>query len=171
MRHKPDIFVSPKGVTLAKYVGQTQPDFNLVVTSDLKRAEQTALHMGHRVDKKLHDLGSIPSAIIKYVGWPVSFKRIAEVIAEGGVVAEFAELQAASWRSVLNQMPDSQNTLIVTHGLMIELGMVACFPNAQHQEWGNAIGYCEGMLLTYTGTKFLHCELLRVPESKYLVKN
>lgn len=171
MRQKPDIFVSPKGVTLAKYVGQTQPHFNLVVTSDLKRAEQTALHMGHRVDKKLQDLGSIPSAIIKYVGWPVPFKRIAEVIAEGGVVAEFASAQAAFWRSILNQMPDSKNTLIITHGLIIELGMAACFPYAPHEEWGEAIGYCEGMLLTYSDEKFLHCELLRVPESKYLVNN
>lgn len=171
MRHKPEIFVSAKGVTLAKYVGKTQQQFNLVVTSDLKRAEQTALHMGHRVDKKLHDLGSIPSAIIKYVGWPVPFSRIAEVVDEGGVVAEFAVAQAASWSSILNQMPDSKSTLIVTHGLMIELGMVACFPNAAHEEWGEAIGYCEGMLLTYNGTKFLHCELLRVPESKYLVNN
>lgn len=171
MRHKPDLFVSPKGVTLAKLVGKTQDPFNLVVTSDLERAKQTAIHMGHRLDTTLADLYFLPEAIFKYVGWPVPFTRIAEVVKESDIIAEYAKTQADLWVSVLNQMPEAQNTLIITHGLIIELGMVACMPAAEHAEWGDAIGYCEGIRLHFDGKKFKHCELLRVPKAYYKAKN
>lgn len=171
MRHKPDLFVSPKGVTLAKMVAKTQDPFNLVVSSDLQRAKQTANHMAGRHDTTMTDLGHLPQAIFDYVGWPVNFFRIAEVIAEGGVVAEYAQAQADLWASVLKQMPESKNTLIISHGLIIELGMAAAIPNAPHYEWGKAIGYCEGIRLTYDGNKFVHCEILRVPKAYYKAKN
>lgn len=167
MRHKPDTYVSAKGVTLAKMVGKTQRQFNLVVTSDMQRAKQTATHMGHRLDTTMKDLSYLPEAILKYTGWPVPFGRIVKVMDESDIISEYAKSQADLWKSVLNQMPDSQNTLIVTHGLIIELGMAAAMPNAPHDEWGKAVGYCEGIRMTYDGERFVHCEILRVPEQYY----
>lgn len=171
MRHKPELFVSAKGVTLAKVVGKDQFPFDLVVTSDLERAKQTAVHMGHNVDTTMKDLCYLPEAIFKFVGWPVPFSRISDVIDESEIIAEYAQSQADLWLSVLNQMPNAKNTLIITHGLIIELGMAACMPHAQHAEWGKAIGYCEGIRMRYEGTRFVDCEILRVPERYYNAKN
>ncbi|MGL1921710.1 MAG: histidine phosphatase family protein [Hyphomicrobiales bacterium] len=171
MRNKPDVFVSPKGVTLAKLVSKAQRPFQLVVSSDLQRAKQTANHMAGRFDTTMRDLGHLPDSIFKYVGWPVPFSRIADVVAEGGIVAEFAQAQSSLWIDILRQMPDAQNTLLISHGLIIELGMVAAMPNAHHAEWGNAIGYCEGIRLAFDGEDFVQCEILRVPKAYYMAEN
>ncbi len=54
------------------------------------------------------------------------------------------------------------SVLVVCHGGIIELGAVACLPNADHVGWGAHASYCEGVRLAFDGTTFLDVEVLRV---------
>jgi hypothetical protein len=48
---------------------------------------------------------------------------------------------------------------------MMEAGTVACLPNADHAEWGDGYGYCEGVRLAFDGNDFVDAEILRVEQT------
>lgn len=170
MRRKPGAHLSQEGIMLARLVGSTSGPFSLVVTSTIPRAVETAIAMGFEVHETLDALGHLPSDVLDEVGWPNPFARVAQAVALGGHGAKFAQEQARLWRSVVEQIRDSQQALIITHGSFVELGAVASMPEANHGAWGDAIGYCEGVRLSYDGD-YRHSEILRVPEEYHLIEN
>ena len=78
-------------------------------------------------------------------------------------VATFAQKQADLWMSIANQIPDSGSALIISHGAIIELGMLASLPDADHASWGQAMGYCEGIRLKISNNH-TSGEIIRVPQ-------
>ena len=56
-REPPGQHLTQKGVELARRVGETMGRFDLVVTSDLPRAFETAIAMGYAVDREEPLLG------------------------------------------------------------------------------------------------------------------
>ena len=170
MRRKPGAHLSREGIELARLVGSTSGPFSLVVTSTIPRAVETAIAMGFEVNETLDALGHFPVKVFDETGWPNPFARIAQVVAAGGEVGDFAEEQARLWRSVVEKIPDSQQALIITHGCFVELGAIASMPEADHKAWGDAIGYCEGVRLSYDGDS-RHGQILRVPEEYHLIEN
>lgn len=54
---------------------------------------------------------------------------------------------------------------MIGHSGQIELGLVACFLDADHAAWGAPFACCEGARLSYEGdpTRFTDCEILRLP--------
>ena len=170
MRRKPGAHLSREGIELARLVGSTSGPFSLVVTSTIPRAVETAIAMGFEVHETLDALRHLPSEVFDEVGWPSPFSRVAQAVASGGQVANFAEEQARLWWSVVERIPDSQQALIITHGCFVELGAVASMPEADHERWGDAIGYCEGVRLSYDGDS-RHGQILRVPEEYHLIEN
>jgi hypothetical protein len=44
----------------------------------------------------------------------------------------------------------------------VELGVVACLPNVDFSNWGDAVNYCEGARLYWDDDRFLRGEVLRV---------
>jgi broad specificity phosphatase PhoE len=171
MRRKPGAHLSQDGIFLARLVGSTAGPFSRVVTSPIPRAVETAIAMGYEVHETLDALGHLPEDVFKEVGWrPNSFTRFAQAIALGGSAAKFAGEQARLWQSIVAQIPDSQQALIITHGGFVELGAVACLPEADHGAWGGVLGYCEGVRLSFDG-ECRSCEILRVPEAYHLLEN
>tara|TARA_B100000749_G_scaffold270232_1_gene249806 strand:- start:969 stop:1235 length:267 start_codon:yes stop_codon:yes gene_type:complete len=69
---------------------------------------------------------------------------------------EFADEQFRIWTGIVQKIPDGGKALVVTHGLFVEAGAIASLPEADHGSWGGAIGYCEGVRLTFDGT-FENC--------------
>lgn len=47
-------------------------------------------------------------------------------------------------------LPDDTDALFIGHSGDLELGLVACFPKADHQHWGQPFGFCEGARLGFT---------------------
>jgi hypothetical protein len=45
---------------------------------------------------------------------------------------------------------------------VLELGVVASFPDADYESWGEAADYCEGVKLFWEEEKCVSAELLRV---------
>jgi broad specificity phosphatase PhoE len=170
MRRKPGQHLSQAGIALARLVGSALGPFGLVVTSAIPRAVETSIAMGFEVHETLDALGNLPGDVLDEVGWPSPFARVARAVALGRRSAEFAEYQAGLWRSIVERVPDSEQALIITHGSFVELGAVASVPESDYDVWGDAIGYCEGVRLSYDGA-ITKCEVLRVPEQYHLIEN
>ena len=170
MRRKPGQHLSREGIALARLVAEGVQPYDLVVTSTVPRAVETAIAMGLEVDQCLDELGQLPDAVHEELGWPSSFARVAQAVSAGGPAARFAEEQARLWQKIATETPEGGRALIVSHGLFVELGTVGSLPNGDHASWGEAIGYCEGTRLFYEGHE-CHGELLRLPPERRLVEN
>ena len=110
----------------------------------------------------VYDLGETPpfaSALL--VAKPWVMRRCA---------ATFARQMARAWQDIVERIPESTQALIVTHGGIPEMGAVAAVSDEPHEDWGDAIGYCEGVRLTFDD-RFTGCEVLRVPEEYRLIEN
>ena len=170
MRRKPGEHLSQDGIELARLVGEASGPFGLVVTSTIPRAIETAIAMGFEVHETLPALGEGMNTLSSEVGWPNAFPRVVRAVSELTVGAEFAAAQSDLWRSVVERVEDGQRALIVTHGGFVEFGAVSSVPSADRGTWGDAIGYCEGVRLTFD-RGFTECEVLRVPEEYRLIEN
>lgn len=170
MRRKPGQHLSREGIALARLVVEGAQPYDLVVTSSIPRAVETAIAMGFEVDQWLDALGQLPDAVHGELSWPSSFARVAEAVAAGGAAARFAEEQARLWREIAAETPEGGRALIVSHGLFVELGAVGSTPGADHASWGEAIGYCEGVRLSFDGDG-CRGELLRLPVEQRLIEN
>ena len=171
MRRKPGQHLSQDGIDLARLVGETSGPFSLVVTSHIPRAIETAIAMGFEVDEINKSMAHIPTnAIAGMASWPASFSAVSIAVKAGRPAADFGALVADTWRNVVERIPDSTQALIVTHGGLVEVGAVAAVPDHPHGEWGEAIGYCEGVRLKYDDG-FTGCEVLRVPDEYHVVEN
>lgn len=162
MRAKPGQHLSVAGIQLAGRLGQRLGPFDLVITSTVPRALETAVAMGLDVDEQLEQLGLMGSAVDAEIRWPASFAEFARVISQGGATARFAEAQATLWRSIVQRLPDGGQALVITHGGVVEAGAVACVPDADLRAWGPHCDYCEGVRLGFDGQRFTQVRVLRV---------
>ncbi len=166
MRVKPGQHLSQAGVDLARRVGMGRGPFQRVITSTVPRAFETAIAMGFAVDDEADILSAMDDAADAEIEWPAGFAYIAQAMKQGKAAARFGEQQARFLTSVARQLPDEGWALIVSHGGIVEVGAVACLPDADHSAWGPFCDYCEGVLLTFDGTAFVDAEILRVKQVK-----
>lgn len=169
-RTKPGQNLSQTGINLANIIASDTKHFDLVATANIPRAIQTAIALGHEVTMLEDALGHLPKNIFNKCNWPNSFTEISAAISTHKSVSEYAQTQANLWMSIASQLPKSGNALIISHGAIIELGMLASLPDADHENWGTAMGYCEGIRLKIDGTKIAG-EVLRVPNEFHQVHN
>jgi broad specificity phosphatase PhoE len=163
MRTKPGQHLSQSGVTLARHVGATLGPFDRVITSQIPRAYETAIAMGFAVDWQAEEIGLMSEDVTAQVAWDAGFAAFAlAATAPDSPVARYALAQAVFWRSVIADLPDGGRVLMVTHGGIVEAGAVGCLPTADHQGWGRAVDYCEGVRLAFDGERFVECLVRRV---------
>lgn len=161
MRAKPGAHLTQAGVTLARVVGAAMGPFDLVVTSALPRARETAIAMGFAVDREEERLADMPDAVAAEVDWTRGFPAFAAAIARDGAVKRLAMAQAALWRAIVESAPAGSRALIVSHGGNIEAGALGCVPELAGHWSGPALDYCEGVRLSYDEGRWLDPELLR----------
>lgn len=162
IRRKPADHLSQEGVILARRVGENLGPFDRVITSTLPRAIETAVAMGFAVDE-LHELMSgYNDEVEREAPWPLSLAGYAEVVRQGGAAARYAARLAALYARTADFLPDGRAVLVINHGGVAELGVVACLPDADHFAWGSHFEPCEGIRLFYEDGKFVDGEILRV---------
>ncbi|HTN61523.1 MAG TPA: histidine phosphatase family protein [Devosia sp.] len=170
MRRKPEVHLSQQGIALAQLVGDASGPYSMVVTSTVPRAIETAIAMGFAVDETLDALGYLPDTVFAEIGWPLPFTQIAQALVRTKIGTQFAEAQARLWRKIAERIPHDQQALIITHGLFVELGLLASLPAIEPANWGGPVGYCEGVRLVYEdGCQ--HGEMLRLPAALQLIDN
>jgi len=164
IRAKPGDHLSQQGVTLARLVGENLGPFERVVTSTLSRAFETAIAMGFAVDEQNELMSSYGRDVEREAPWPLSFARYAEVIRNGGAAARYAHRLATFYSKLAGSLGEGRAALVINHGGVLELGVVACLPDADYESWGDASDYCEGARLFWENGKCVKAEVLRVPK-------
>lgn len=106
MRRKPGAHLSREGIALARMVAEGGPSYDLVVTSTIPRAVETAIAMGFEVDQCVDGLGQLPAAVDAELAWPSHFAGVAAAVAAGGAAAVFAAEQARLWQEIAEQLPE-----------------------------------------------------------------
>ena len=76
MRRKPGQRLSQDGIELARLVGDGSGHFDLVVSSDVPRAIETAIAMGYEVNEIDPMLGQLPDDVFDSGVWPASFDKV-----------------------------------------------------------------------------------------------
>jgi len=175
LRAKPGHDLNQAGVALARRVGAGEfgavPAYDLVITSTVSRAFQTAIAMGFAVDEQYDEFATMGAAVFAECRWPCPIGGAARVLLGSGPAAEYATWQAELLTEIARRLPDDGAALVVSHGGIVEAGAVALVPDADHESWGEAIGYVEGVRLHFDRERCSRVEMLRVPPSEYLVEN
>lgn len=163
LRNGPHDHLNPEGVALARSVGQHIGPFDLVITSKLSRALETALAMGFAVNEQSTLMSSYGSYDVdKEVPWPQPFSVYTAAIHSKGAAAKYGSKLAKYYRSMLDRVAEGRAALAVNHGGIVEVGVVACLPETDLELWGGPIDYCEGVRLHWEDGKFVKGEVLRV---------
>ncbi|HQV71096.1 MAG TPA: histidine phosphatase family protein [Thermoflexales bacterium] len=165
LREKPDDHLNQAGVALARRAGDRMGEFNLVITSSLPRAYETAIAMGYAVNEQSPALSTMGAIGKKYDEW-ASFEDIAKLIKKNKNAAKYAEKQAKLWRKWLAGLKDGNRALVVSHGGVIEFGLLGCLPKADATEWGALLGCCEGVRLYLDKGKWHTPQILRITADK-----
>lgn len=162
IRSKPGDHLNQAGVTLARRVGEGLGPFDFVVTSTVPRAFETAIAMGFAVNKQVELMSTYGVDVEREVPWPQSFVTYARSIRRSGAAAQYAGQLATYYATLANGLDEDGVALVINHGGVVELGVTACFPDADYEAWGDAVDYCEGARLFWEDTKCMSAELLRV---------
>jgi len=162
MRSKPGDHLSQEGVTLARRVGETIGPFERVVTSTLPRAFETAIAMGFAVDKQLELMNTYGPEAGAEVPWPQPFAVYAKAIRRGKGAAWYGNKLADYYANLASALSENGAALVINHGGVVEFGVVASFPNADYESWGDFADYCEGARLFWQDGKFVNAEVLRI---------
>jgi len=154
--------LNQSGVTLARLVGENLGPFDRVVTSTLPRAFETAIAMGFAVDEQNELMSTFGNDVGREAPWPLSCAGYADVVSKGGAAAKYANQLADVYAKLANYLADGRAALVISHGGVLELGAVACLPEADHVTWGSHFEYCEGIRLLWEDGKFVDGKVLRV---------
>jgi broad specificity phosphatase PhoE len=158
--------LSQEGVRLARRLGDGLRPFDMVLTSDVPRAIETALAMGVAIDEiddalAPHDPLFWPEAKEFAGDRTLSFAVWAEIVGHRASAWRHGERQRDRWLEVASQLPDEGSALIVCHGGTIEAGVVSCFGAEVWEVW-DELSPCEGVQLTLDQTTFVSAVILRV---------
>jgi broad specificity phosphatase PhoE len=161
--------LSSEGVRLAREVGAAIGPYAYVVVSIVPRTLETAIAMGFAPDESI-DQGGGPlweaslEEVPFHAQWESDqpFVMYAEAIAQGKAMHDLAQLQLDIWTGALGHVPDGGAALVVTHGGLIDSGLVRASPDADHASWGRPISQLEGARLTWDAGTFVLDELVRL---------
>lgn len=163
--------LSREGVAQARRLGDQIGPFDLVLTSHIPRTLETALAMGFAVDDQLPVLGDIPAEVWDEIGhqerwaWDEPFVVFAQFVAQGGATAMLGQRQKDTWIQALESVSEGGRVLIISHGRVIESGLVTCFPDGAFATWGAPFQHGEGIRMEYTDRQFTGLAFRRhVPE-------
>ncbi len=159
-RTRPLDHINQNGIDLANKVAPDVRKSKYTLTSSIPRAVETALVLGYEVNRMDDRLFQYKPEIMGELG-DQSFKAIAKAIVAGKYTASYSEDQLSLFREALDEVKDGETVLVVSHGSMVEIGLVAMFPERDHAEWGKSFTYLEGYRVAYENGEFKDPEILR----------
>jgi broad specificity phosphatase PhoE len=160
--------LSPEGVALARHIGGEIGPFDQVLTSPAPRTLETAIAMGFAVNNQLEALGDLSPAVLAEIGhqerwgWEEPFVTFAQFVRQGGPMTRMGERQREAWVRALESVPSGRRVLIISHGRIIESGLVTCIPDGDFAGWGASFHHCEGVRMTFDEGRFQDAQFLRV---------
>jgi broad specificity phosphatase PhoE len=162
IRAIPGVHLSQEGIALAQRIGREIGPFERVITSTLPRAYETAVAMGFAVNEQVELMSTYGDSVEHEVPWPQDFAVYAKAVRRKKAAAHYAEKLASLYAGLAATLTENGAALVINHGGIVELGVVASFPSADYESWGGPVDYCEGARLLWQEDKFVSAELLRV---------
>ncbi|HNK64702.1 MAG TPA: hypothetical protein PLE14_11640 [Anaerolineales bacterium] len=157
--------LNQKGVALARKVGMEIGPFDFVATSMLPRAFETAIAMGFAVDAQSELMNTYGGAVEREAPWPMPYFHYSEIVKQDGFAAKYAYELLDLYTNLLERIPEGGSALVINHGGVVEMGVVACLPDEDFLPWGDSVDYCEGARLFWDDGRFVRGEVLRVKRS------
>jgi broad specificity phosphatase PhoE len=160
--------LSTEGVALARRVGGETGPFDLVLTSPVPRTLETAVAMGFAVHGQVEALGELSPAVWEEIGhqerwaWEEPFVNFARFVRQGGATTRMGERQREAWVRAVESVGSGGRVLIISHGRILESGLVTCIPDGDFAAWGASFQHCEGVRMTFEEGRFQGVQLLRV---------
>ena len=162
MRVKPGDHLSQAGVDLARRVGGTLGRYDLVVTSPVARAYETAIAMGFAVDELWPALAPLPDEVYDEADWEKGCAEYARAARLGGATADYLTGLAEVFQALARRLPEGSRALVISHGGVVEAATVAYLPDKDYSGWDTSCDYCEGVRLYLVNGHFSDAEALTV---------
>ena len=159
-RTRPYDHINQNGIDLAKKVAKTTGPFHYTLTSSIPRAVETALVLGYEVNRTDDILFHYKPELMGELG-KQTFADISKAIELGKYTDSYSQDQIAILKEAMEEVKDGETMLVVSHGNMVEIGLVAMFPDIDHMEWGKPFRYLEGYRVGYENGEFKDPEILR----------
>jgi broad specificity phosphatase PhoE len=158
--------LSQAGVALARSIGASIGPFAFVAASDAPRTLETSIATGFAVDEVLDLAGDLWERAQSELAHrsarddPKLYRRYLDLMRAGGVIAALGHRQAELWTRIIGNVPDGAQAVLISHGGLIEPGLVAVLPGWPHERWGRGFRHCEGVQLHHDGTRFVDADVL-----------
>jgi len=159
--------LSQAGIEMARSIGAESGPYKKVYTSGIPRTIETAIAMGFAVEGQIDALGCFPEGLDDEMGhndrwkWEFPFRTFRKLVESGGAAFLMGDMQRDVWKKILEELPAGGTALVISHGRLIEAGLVTCFPAAPFEDWGPAFQHCEGARIHFKDD-FSGLDLLRV---------
>lgn len=150
------------GVALARRIGKDIGPFDFVATSTLPRALETAIAMGFAVHEQKELMNTYGAAVEREAPWPLPFFHYSEIVKQDGAAARYAYQLVDYYTTIMGNLAEGGSALLINHGGVVELGVVACLPEVDFLPWGDSVDYCEGARLFWDDGRFVSGDVLRV---------
>jgi hypothetical protein len=98
--------------------------------------------------------------------WAKPFASFREVVVRGGATARIARHQVAIWEGACDRVAERASALVISHGALIECGLVSLFADEDLSAWGGTFWNLEGARLTHDGTWHLERLLRLTPQQR-----
>lgn len=154
--------LNQRGIDLARKLGKNIGPFDLVITSTVPRAFETAIAMGFEVNETIKEISSISSAVNQEIPWDAGFRQFAEVFQYNGATTLWARKLAGVLTKITERIPQNGYALVISHGGIVEGSTIGCFPNFNYSSWDRSVSYCEGVRLTIKDEKIVSIEFLGI---------
>ena len=168
--------LSQDGVDLAREVAIDMGSFDHVLASDVPRTTETAIAIGYAVDELIVPPIELVEAAFDVTGhherwaWEQPWVRFTQLVEQEEAVARLGAWLREAWETRLERVPDDGRILVISHGRMIEIGMIACLPDlprADFAGWGETLRQCEGVRMTWHDGRFGDPHLLRARRCRH----
>ena len=158
--------LSSTGVKLAKL--QNEKPFDLVITSPIQRAMETAIALGSAITETHEILGFLPKEVQVSVPYSAGFQAFKSAIKSFPEVDQCRQKYEIFFRACLSNLESGQRALFISHAGAVEMLIFACLPNIDLNLLPHSVSQLEGASITYDGLQFKLNAVLRVdPNTAY----
>lgn len=155
--------LSPAGRAMCERLAKDAPKYEVVVSSPLPRAKETAERIAGRLDGVdpglLPDLGG---AAARMFGEMRTLADWALLMRTDESARRFAEEQLPTWARIVSRVGDRDRVLAVSHGGIVDLPAIVLAGRLGTKLSGPSFGYGEGVRVTYAKGAAVKIEDLRV---------
>ncbi|MHB8548564.1 MAG: histidine phosphatase family protein [Thermoplasmataceae archaeon] len=151
--------LSPEGILLAEETGRRLGGYQVVFSSPLPRAVETAKAMSGMIPEVLFELGDVDllDSLLGMHSIP-SMESLSRVYRSSTELARLSETLEKTIAKIVGNHENEQKTLIVSHNGIIQLCVVSVMREKSLSGIPYHAGYCQGFRLHYSSGLFSSLE-------------